>query len=135
MGYTGLARIAGPGIAGIVIAATGETAVFFVDAASFLGVIAVFAWLAGTTGQQDPGASAEAPKPRRLRWLAELPGGVRAAAAMALLVGGFGYQFAVTNPLMASRVFHLGAVGFGLFGTCMAVGGIAGTYYSSRRGD
>src|SRR5439155_22744984 len=100
---TGLARIAGPGVAGIVIAATGETAVFFVDAASFLGVIAVFAWLAGTTGQQDPEASAEAPKPRRLRWLAELPGGVRAAAAMALLVGGFGYQFAVTNPLMASR--------------------------------
>jgi hypothetical protein len=58
-----------------------------------------------------------------------------AAAAMALLVGGFGYQFAVTNPLMASRVFHLGAAGFGLFGTCTAVGGIAGTYYSSRRQD
>jgi len=134
---TGLARIAGPGVAGIVSAVTGETAVFFVDAASFLGVIAVFAWLAGTTGQQDPEASAEAPapKPGRLRWLAGLPGGVRAAAAMALLVGGFGYQFAVTNPLMASRVFHLGAAGFGLFGTCMAVGGIAGTYYSSRRGD
>lgn len=134
---TGLARIAGPGVAGIVIAATGETAVFFVDAASFLGVIAVLAWLAGSTGQQDPQASAEAqaPKARRLRWLAELPGGVRAAVAMALLVGGFGYQFAVTNPLMASRVFHLSAAGFGLFGTCMAGGGIAGTYYSSRRKD
>jgi hypothetical protein len=47
---------------------------------------------------------------------------------MALLVGGFGLQFAVTNPLLASRVFHLGSVGFGLFGTSMAVGGIAGTY-------
>ena len=54
---------------------------------------------------------------------------------MALLVGGFGLQFAVTNPLMATRVFHLGAFGFGLFGTCMAVGGIAGSYYSSRRKD
>jgi Transmembrane secretion effector len=52
-----------------------------------------------------------------------------------LLVGGFGLQFAVTNPLMASRVFHLGSVGFGLFGTFMAVGGIAGNYYSSRRRD
>jgi hypothetical protein len=41
----------------------------------------------------------------------------------------------VTNPLMASRVFHLGAVGFGLFGTFMGVGGIAGNYYSSRRQD
>jgi sugar phosphate permease len=54
---------------------------------------------------------------------------------MALLVGGFGLQFAVTNPLMASRVFHLGSVGFGLFGTFMAAGGIAGNYYSSRRRD
>ena len=54
---------------------------------------------------------------------------------MALLVGGFGLQFAVTNPLMATRVFHLGAFGFGLFGTSMAVGGIAGNYYSSRRKD
>ena len=64
-----------------------------------------------------------------------LPHGVQAAAVMALLVGGFGLQFAVTNPLMATRVFHLGAFGFGLFGTCMAVGGIAGNYYSSRRQD
>ena len=48
---------------------------------------------------------------------------------------GFGLQFAVTNPLMAGRVFHLGSVGFGLFGTFMAVGGIAGSYYSSRRRD
>ena len=106
---TGLARIAGPGVAGIIIAASGETAVFFIDAASFGGVIAVLAWLSGQA--------------------------VQAAAAMALLVGGFGLQFAVTNPLMATRVFHLGAFGFGLFGTCMAVGGIAGNYYSSRRQD
>jgi len=41
----------------------------------------------------------------------------------------------VTNPLMASRIFHLGSVGFGLFGTFIAVGGIAGNYYSSRRKD
>ena len=54
---------------------------------------------------------------------------------MALLVGGFGLQFAVTNPLMADRVFRLGPVGFGLFGTFLAVGGIAGSYYSSRRPD
>ncbi len=137
---TGLARIAGPGVAGIIIAASGETAVFFLDAASFLGVIAVLAWLAAKTGPAGPApgdraGGRAAPAARRFRWLAELPGGVRAAAAMALLVGGFGLQFAVTNPLMASRVFHLGAFGFGLFGTFMASGGIAGNYYSSRRKD
>jgi hypothetical protein len=131
---TGLAKIAGPGVAGLIIAASGETAVFFINAASFLGVIAVLARLAGrvTTAEAPSRAATHA---RRLRWLLNLPPGVQAAAAMALLVGGFGLQFAVTNPLMASRVFHLGAVGFGLFGTFMAVGGIAGNYYSSRRRD
>jgi MFS family permease len=136
---TGLAKIAGPGVAGIVIAATGETAVFFVDAASFLGVIAILARLSrhlipATPESAVPGRT----KPeaaRRFRWFLDLPRGVRAAAAMALLVGGFGIQFAVTNPLMAGRVFRLGSVGFGLFGTFMAVGGIAGSYYSSRRRD
>ena len=46
--------------------------------------------------------------------------------ATALLVGGFGLQFAVTNPLMADRVFGLGRVAFGVFGTFLAVGGVAG---------
>ncbi len=148
---TGLARIAGPGVAGIIIAAGGETAVFFINAASFGGVIAVLAWL---SAKPDPAGPVDAPggpraatqghavaapvaplAARRFRWLLDLPPGIRAAAAMALLVGGFGLQFAVTNPLMATRVFHVGAFGFGLFGTSMAVGGIAGNYYSSRRRD
>jgi MFS family permease len=143
---TGVAKIAGPAVAGIIIAVTGETVVFFIDAASFLGVIAVMASLSSRTGSSlssrtgsAPHHAAEpaarVPTARRFRWLLDLPRGVRAAVGMALLVGGFGLQFAVTNPLMASRVFRLGSVGFGLFGTFMAVGGIAGSYYSSRRRD
>ena len=134
---TGLAKIAGPAVAGIVIAATGETAVFFVDAISFLGVVAVLAVLSSRHNPAEAASKrpADPARPGRLRWLLDLPPGVLAATALALLVGGFGLQFAVTGPLMATRVFHLGSVGFGLFGTCMAVGGIAGTYYSSRRPD
>jgi MFS family permease len=130
---TGLAKIAGPGVAGIVIAVSGETAVFFIDAASFGGVIAVLAWVSRQASRAAPAAPPAAGG--RLRWLLDLPRGIRAAVLMALLVGGFGLQFAVTNPLMAGRVFHLGSVGFGLFGTFIAVGGIAGNYYSSRRRD
>jgi len=137
---TGLAKIAGPGVAGIIIAASGETAVFFINAASFFGVIAVLFRLSrqpGRVGQPDesdtvrPAGHAAPPDPgttavRRFRGLLDLPREVQAAVAMALLVGGFGLQFAVTNPLMASRVFHLGSVGFGLFGA-FAVAAIATT--------
>ena len=77
---TGLARIAGPAVAGIVIAASGETAVFFIDAVSFGGVIAVLAWLSakpaparhadaasgtpGNTPGGTPQARQAAPRPR-----------------------------------------------------------------------
>jgi hypothetical protein len=134
--FTGLARIAGPGIAGIVIATTGETVVFFVNAASFLAVIVVLGRLAGQVAPTgDRARETQAPAVRRFRWLADLPGGIRAAVVMALLVGGFGWQFAVTNPLVATRVFHLGSAGFGLFGTCAAIGGIGANYWSSHRED
>ncbi len=133
---TGLAKVVGPGLAGVVIAVSGEAAVFLIDAASFALVIGVLAWLAGgklaaAAGHESAGRDAA----RRFRWLLDLPRGVQVAAAMAVLVGGFGIQFEVTNPLMATSVFHLGSVGFGVLGTLMAGGGIAGNAYSARRGD
>jgi MFS family permease len=68
---TGLARIAGPGIAGIVIAASGETAVFFINAVSFLAVIAVLARppvpLAGRPAPRRPGRGGDGPARGRFR--------------------------------------------------------------------
>ena len=131
---TGLSKIAGPGLAGIIIAVSGEATVFLADAASFLLVIGVLGWLSRSVrGAVAPGTGHG--RARRFGWLLDLPRGIQVAAGMALLIGGFGIQFEVINPLMATRVFHLGSLGFGLLGTFMAVGGIAGNYYSSRRRD
>ncbi len=47
---------------------------------------------------------------------------------MALLIGGFGIQFEVTNPLMATRVFTWDR-------SASACSGIVGNFYSSRRRD
>src|SRR5712691_7364358 len=123
---TGMAKIAGPALAGIVIAASGEAAVLVADAASFSLVIGVLGWLSGTGIRADAAGVPTARGTRRFGWLLDLPRGIQAAAAMALLIGGFGIQFEVTNPLMATKVFHLGSLGFGLLGTFMAAGGIAG---------
>jgi MFS family permease len=132
---TGLAKIAGPAVAGIVIAVSGEAAVFFSDAASFSVVIGVLLWLGRDTSRSLASEQPSRWHARRFRWFLELPRGIQMAAGMAMLVGGFGIQFEVTNPLMATKVFHLGSLGFGLFGTFMAVGGIAGSFLSSRRKD
>ncbi len=132
---TGMAKIAGPGLAGIIIAASGEAAVFLADAASYLLVIGVLARLSRGARHADPVGLADRAAGRRFRWLLDLPRSIQVAAGMALLIGGFGIQFEVTNPLMATRVFGLGSLGFGLLGTFMAAGGIVGNVYSSRRRD
>lgn len=128
MGYTATAWLALHVRHGGPAALAGVSA----DGGTFLGVIMVVAVLARHTGQARPHV---VPQARRFRWLLDLPPGARSAIVMALLVGGFGMQWQVTNALVARDVFGLGSVGFGLFGTCIAVGGIAGGYYSSRRKD
>jgi MFS family permease len=131
---TGLSKIAGPGLAGIIIAVSGESTVFLLDASSFTLVIAVLLVLRPKVAGPRA-AAADRAAARRLRWVLDLPPGIQIASVIALLIGGFGIQFEVTNPLMATQVFHLGSLGFGLLGTCMSVGSIAGSYYSARRAD
>jgi MFS family permease len=131
--FTGLAKIIGPSLAGVIIAVKGEGAVFAADSASFLFVIFVLVRFAGDIGHRaetSPGRT-----PRRFRWVLDLPVRIQLIAGLALLFGGFGYQFEVTNPLMATEVFHLGSAGYGIMGTCIAIGGILGNFYSSRRPD
>lgn len=138
---TGIAKAFGPALAGGMIAMSGEAAVFLVDAASFLIAIAFLARAgsrvtsaASLDCSANPGYGEAAPA-RGIRWILDLPGSVRMVALAAVLIGGLGYQFEVTNPLIATSVFHLGSFGFGLLGTFMAVGAVCGSLYSARRPD
>lgn len=133
--FTGLAKIARPAPAGVIIETVGESASFIADAAPFLPVIAVLTVLRGNFLAAKPARSPRDLSQRRITWTFTLPRQVRVAVFAAFLIGGFGYQFEVTNPLMATDVFHLSSTGFGLLGTCIACGGIAGSYVSSRRAD
>jgi len=47
--------------------------------------------------------------------------------------GTFGFNFQMTSALMATGVFHKGAGEYGLLGTTMAVGSLAGALYAARR--
>jgi MFS family permease len=133
--FVGLSKILGPSLAGAIMAATGEGLVFAIDSASFILVICVLLRFSGDIVHVTGAGHESRLTARRFRWVLDLPGRIQAIAFLALLLGGFAYQFEVTNPLMATRVFHLGAAGYGLMGTFVAAGGIAGSYYSSRRPD
>ena len=55
------------------------------------------------------------------------------ALSVVFFVGTFGMNFQLTSALMAQQEFGLGAEAYGLLGTFMAVGSLAGALVAARR--
>jgi len=123
-----VARLTGPALAGLTIAAVGVTACFALNAASFLAVI-------GALLLMRPERFYEAFAPQRGRVLAQIGEGLRYALRtpeiapimlLAVVFGIFGYNFNIILPLLARYVLHAGPVGFGALSSAMAVGSLVG---------
>jgi MFS family permease len=52
---------------------------------------------------------------------------------LVFFAGTFGMNFQITSALMATQVFHKGAGEFGILGSVLAVGSLAGALMSARR--
>ena len=128
-----LARIAGPAIAGLVIAALGTPAAFLVNAVSFGAVLISLKLM--RPGELHRVARA----PRAPGQLREALSYVRArprlwmTLILIFFVSTFGMNFQVTNALMSRGVFHTGAGLFGLASTVFAVGALGGALIAARR--
>jgi MFS family permease len=128
-----LARIAGPAIAGLVIAALGTPAAFLVNAASFGAVLISLKLMRPAElhrvdrAPRAPGQLREALTYVRARprlWMTLI---------LIFFVSTFGMNFQVTNALMSRGVFHTGAGAFGLASTVFAVGALGGALIAARR--
>lgn len=117
------AGIFGPSIGGLVIAAIGEAGCFFVNAASFLAVLAALA-LMGTPPQA---ASAPARLSEDLREAMDL---LRKQPRLLVCLGTvlalsfFGRPYARMMPSFAREVLHAGATSLGLLQSAPGVGTI-----------
>lgn len=129
-----LARLAGPGVAGMLIAVFGTGPAFLINAASFGAVIFSLAKMrkerfqpttlvARRKGQIREGVAYVRRRPDLLLIF-----------GLAFVVATFGLNFQLTNAMMATDVFHVGAGEFGLLGTIMAIGTLAGALLAARRG-
>src|SRR5262249_14916922 len=117
------ARVVGPAIAGLVVAATGEGPCFFLNGISYLAALWALA------GMELP---ARAPSPAGTR-----PTGLRSGLAYVRrrpLLGGLlatlgfvsmlALQSNVLMPALAERVFDRGARGYGILLTAYGVGAV-----------
>jgi MFS family permease len=126
-------RLIGPGIAGLLIHWFGTGPVFLINAVSFGAV--VLSLLRMHTGELRA-------VPRRPRGGHPVRDGfayVRGRSDVVLImviigmVGTFGLNFQLTTALMARLVFHKGAGEYGLLGSVMAIGSLAGALLAARR--
>src|SRR5712691_3632458 len=129
-----LARIAGPAIAGLLIAAVGTPVAFLANAVSYAAV------LIGLKLMRPAELHQAERVPRAKGQLREAVRYVRArpnlwmTMVLVFFVATFGMNFQVTNALMSRQVFHTGAGAFGLASAVFALGALCGALLAARRG-
>ena len=121
------ARLIGPAIAGLVIAAFGEGWCFLIDAISFLPVIASLALMR----MKPPGA-----RPARRGMLDEMRQGwsyvstflpIRTHLLFFVVIGLMGYSYSVLLPVFASQVLHGGPTTLGWLTSASGIGALIST--------
>jgi MFS family permease len=127
------ARMIGPAISGVVIAAVGTGAAFLINGASFVAVLTSLLLL--RAAELHPNARAVRAKGNftegfRYVWRrADL----KAILAMLFLIGTFGLNFPIFVSTMAIGVFHADARAYGLLSSFMAFGTVAGALLGANR--
>ena len=127
------ARIVGPALAGLVIAQVGSGWAILSNSLSYLAFIIALLIMDSRLLHTAP------PRPRAKRQLREGLAYVRGRPDILLVlcvmffVGTFGLNFQMTTALMAQQEFHRSAAAYGILGTLLAVGSLAGALIAARR--
>ncbi|MFC6596385.1 MFS transporter [Kitasatospora paranensis] len=128
------ARLVGPAVAGLLIAAVGSGWAFAVNALSFAAVIG------GLLAMRESELRPTAPIARRKGQLREGLTYVRERPellwpmVLAAFIGTFGFNFPTLLSGFAYDTFKVGAGEYGLLNTAMAVGSLTGALLAARRG-
>jgi MFS family permease len=126
------ARLIGPAIAGVLIAAIGTGWVFMINAFSFAATIVALALM----HVSELHVAARPPRKSGMlregwRYVGSRPD-IVVVLVMISLVGTFGVNFAIFTSTMAIA-FHQGANGYGLLSSVMAIGSVLGSLLAARR--
>jgi MFS family permease len=128
-------RVVGPAIGGLLIEAVGLAPCFFINAASYVAVIVALSMMnksALMSAPLVPKAKGQLREGFRYVWSER---GLRTPLLMMAVIGTLAFNFQVVIPLISTRVFDLGAGGFGALTAVMGAGAVVGGLAAaSRRG-
>jgi MFS family permease len=126
------ARIVGPAVAGILVAAIGEGWCFFANAVSYIAVIAGLAMMKVVPAAQLQKASAIGHIAEGFRFVAHAAP-IRVLLLLLGLVSLTGMPYAVLMPVFADHIFHSGARGLGILMGFSGVGALIGALALATR--
>jgi MFS family permease len=127
------ARLIGPGLAGLLIAAVGTGWVFVINGVSFAATI--LALVAMRTSELHPMPVAPRAKGQIREGARYVRGRSDILVIMVVIcvVSTFGLNFQMTSALMARAEFGKGAGEYGILGSVLAIGSLAGALLAARR--
>jgi MFS family permease len=134
-----LARMVGPALAGVLIAALGSGvpaigAVILVNAISYGAVILSLQRMRDSElNRPNPVERGKGMIRDGVRYVVGRPD-LMLILTIIFFAGTFGLNFQLTSALMATEVFHKGASEYGLLGTTLAAGSLTGALLAARRG-
>jgi MFS family permease len=126
------ARIVGPAVAGILVAAVGEGWCFLINGVSYLGVIAGLLMMRLPDRRRDAPRLAGTHPIEGFRFVARTAP-VRALLLLLGVVSFAGMPYAVLMPVFAESILHGGARGLGLLMGASGCGALAGALTLASR--
>jgi len=130
--FTG-ARVVGPAVAGLLIAAVGTGWCFVINAASFGAVLfALVAMTAEQLQRAERPAKAQGQLMEGLRFVWSRPD-LSTPLALLAVVGTLALNFTVVLPLLARDTFHGGATTYGTLFSVLGAGSLAGALFTASR--
>ncbi len=127
------ARLIGPGLAGLLIAAVGTGWVFVINGVSFAATI--LALLLMRTSELHPMPVAPRARGQIREGIRYVRGRSDILVIMVVIgvVSTFGLNFQMTSALMARAEFGKGAGEYGVLGSVLAIGSLTGALLAARR--
>lgn len=126
-----LARLIGPGLSGLLIAAFGTGPSFLLNAVSYLFIITALLFLRERDMFIENKPNLNAKISEAFRYVKARPD-IYAVMITVFFTATFGLNFMLFNTLMTTKVFGKGAASYGALGSILAIGSLTGALISAR---
>ena len=134
MAFNG-ARIVGPALAGIALAAIGEAGCFWLNAVSFVPVLAALAMMTALReSRESRDAHPWVHLREGVRYAWRIPA-IRNLLLLLAFMSGFGFQYMVLLPVYARDILGSGSEIYGALVSAFGVGSVLGALSLTRRLD